>query len=216
MIVDENIEESKRVDYVQKINSAAARMSELIRNVLDFSKIRLVKSEIEQVDLNAVIRQAMVEQELLLKEKGGQIVFDTLPLVRGSFFQLVQLFSNLLENAVKFTVVPPVVTITSEVVSESAFGARRGITDYHKISVKDNGIGFPDKYKDQIFEVFKRLHSQSEFKGTGIGLAICKRVVTNHKGFISVSSEVGKGSTFSIYLPLVLQDEIEPALIAQN
>jgi signal transduction histidine kinase len=121
-----------------------------------------------------------------------------------------------LENAVKFTVVPPVVTITSEVVSESAFGARRGITDYHKISVKDNGIGFPDKYKDQIFEVFKRLHSQSEFKGTGIGLAICKRVVTNHKGFISVSSEVGKGSTFSIYLPLVLQDEIEPALIAQN
>ncbi len=215
IIGEENIEASRRNNYVRKINAASARMSELIRNVLDFSKVRLVKPEFEDVDLNAVIRQAMIEQELLLNEKGGRIEFAVLPVVKGSFPQLVQLFSNLLENAVKFTVVPPEVTITAEVVSENTATTKQ-VVDYHKISVTDNGIGFPAKYKDHIFEVFKRLHSQNEFKGTGIGLAICKRVVTNHEGFISVQSEVGKGSTFSIYLPLVQKGESEPVLETQT
>lgn len=206
MILEENVDVSRRQDFIQRINSAALRMSELIRNVLDFSKIRLEKPEIETVDLNDVVRQAMIEQELLLNEKGGQIQFDSLPKVRGSFSQLVQLFSNLLENAVKFTVDIPVVRITAEIVSGPSNAPQRGLADYHKISVIDNGIGFPEKYKDQIFEVFKRLHSQSEFRGTGIGLAICKRVVTNHKGFIAVESAVGKGSTFSVYLPLEQED----------
>lgn len=216
IIEDENIEGTRRIDYVKKINAASARMSELIRNVLDFSKVRLVKPEFEEVNLNTVIRQAMVEQELLLKEKDGRIEFATLPTIKGSFPQLVQLFSNLLENAVKFTVVPPVVRITSEVVSENTALTKQGVADYHKISVTDNGIGFQDKFKDHIFEVFKRLHSQNEFKGTGIGLAICKRVVTNHNGFISVQSEVGKGSTFSIYLPLVQQKTKERVLESQT
>ncbi|GAB4091557.1 ATP-binding protein [Flaviaesturariibacter terrae] len=192
--------------YLDKIASSAERMSNLIRDVLNFS--RLTRDQNEQpvpVDLNTVLAGIRVDLELLVEEKGAVINADELPTVPGQPRQLGQLFQNLLGNALKFSERPPRIHIGVRYVDGplELRGVRlRSAHRFAELSFSDNGIGFDPQYVDKIFSIFQRLHTSSEYAGTGIGLALCKKIVENHGGAISVESKPGEGTTFYVYLPL--------------
>ena len=145
--------------------------------------------------------------ELAIEQSGAVISIEPLPMVKGDAMQLGQLFQNLISNALKFTKKDqtPRISIVAELVPEKdfpkSFKPIAKAECYHLIRIKDEGVGFDSKYASRIFGVFERLHSKQEFAGTGIGLAICQRVVENHGGAICAESEVNKGATFHVYLP---------------
>lgn len=194
--------------YVERMQSAAKRMSTLIKDLLDFSRISTKRDASGTVALDAILKQVLSTLELTIQETGAQLSIEPLPTVQGDASQLNQLFQNLLANAVKFRrpgVVPHVTVKASWLAADhlpEAIKLGRGAIGYHQIDVSDNGIGFEDKYVDRIFQVFQRLHGKSEYTGTGIGLAICEKVVTNHGGAITASSQPGQGATFRVYLPV--------------
>ncbi|RYF47233.1 MAG: hypothetical protein EOO39_48620, partial [Cytophagaceae bacterium] len=147
-----------------------------------------------------------------IEESKAQIDVDDLPTVQGDPTQLEQLFQNLLANAIKFSRVDlqgnpviPHVQISACLMAldelPAAIRPGRQARAYYRIDVIDNGVGFEEKYTNRIFQVFQRLHGTNEFAGTGIGLAICQKVVTNHGGIITATSQPGQGATFSVYLP---------------
>jgi len=150
----------------------------------------------------------LTDLELTIEETGAQVEIGPLPTVAGDRSQLGQLFQNLLSNALKFRKpgVTPVIRVGSRQVPAAqlppAVIPTRRATAYHCIEVSDNGIGFDDKYIDRIFQVFQRLHGKSQYAGTGIGLAICQKVVANHGGAITAISQFGHGAAFIIYLPV--------------
>ena len=193
--------------YVERMQSAASRMSTLIKDLLDFSRISTQRDVRGTVALNAILEQVLSTLELTIQETGAQVAVESLPKVQGDASQLTQLFQNLLANALKFrrSGVVPQVTINAHWLAvdhlPEAIQLNRGALAYHQIDVADNGIGFDDKYVDRIFQVFQRLHGKNEYGGTGIGLAICEKVVTNHGGAIRARSQPGQGATFTIYLP---------------
>lgn len=195
------------IDYLNRIQGAAKRMSVLIRDLLDFSGISTRQQASSTVRLNQVIDAVLLDLELTIAESGAQIKVGQLPSVKGDFTQLGQLFSNLISNAIKFRRpgVTPFIEINYALLSKVHLPASvhpaRLASEYYRIDVMDNGIGFDAKYNDRIFQVFQRLHSKSEFAGTGIGLAICEKVTANHGGAIKAASILGQGSVFSVYLP---------------
>lgn len=144
----------------------------------------------------------------MIAETGAQITLDSLPTVLGDSLQLGQLFQNLLSNAVKFrrSDQPLRIQVRYRCLSAGDLPSRvkpiRQATSYHQIEVADNGIGFNEQYSERIFQVFQRLHGKTQYAGTGIGLAICEKVVANHGGAITASSHAGQGATFSVYLPV--------------
>jgi hypothetical protein len=194
-------------ELVAKINKSAQRMSLLIENLLEFS--RLLKSEklFIPVDLNIVASEVKSDFELMIAEKNAVITIGKLPVVQGIGLQMNQLFYNLISNALKFSRsgVSPVISISAEYLTSS--DARSYISTpvhtsgYHHIQVADNGIGIESQFSDQIFEVFKRLHRKEIYPGSGIGLALCRRIVTNHSGYIYLASLTGVGTVFHILLP---------------
>jgi PAS domain S-box-containing protein len=192
--------------YFEKIKISANRMSELIRSVLKFSKLSRIEEIGTKVDLNQVLDQVMTDFEILILEKKAAIKSAHLPSIIGVQEQMIQLFTNLIANALKFTdKEAPVIDILSNVVNkDQIFNAPESLLDVHyaEIIVRDNGIGFDQQFSTKIFEMFQRLHGKNEFSGTGIGLALCKKIVENHKGYIAAHSEVGKGASFCVYLPL--------------
>jgi len=187
---------------------AASRMSALIRDLLSYSRIATQQDTTQQVSLRQVIDDVMTDLSLLSDEANSAIRIDSLPTIWGDASQLGQLFQNLLSNALKFrrSDVQPVITISCVTVPADALPNSvkpvRIAGAYYRIDVSDNGIGFDEKYLDRIFQVFQRLHSRSEYAGTGIGLAICSKVVANHGGAIAARSQPGQGATFSIYFPV--------------
>lgn len=190
----DNKEQLKK--YLAKVSSSAYRMTELIKAVLNYS--RLVKNEnlaFAEVDLNSILNSILSDLELMIEEKNAIISVDRLPVVQGIALQLHQLFLNLLSNSLKFTERRPEIKITSELVKEN------GSVAYLLLTLCDNGIGFDQKFEEKIFSIFQRLHHDKNIPGTGIGLALCKKIVENHRGRISVKSEVNKGTSFYIYLP---------------
>ena len=193
---------------VQKINESAARMQQLINDLLAFSRTANTRERsFEPVDLNQVMERVQEELGLMIIAKNAVINIGPLPDVLGISYQLTQLFVNLIANALKYSKPEetPVLRIQYEEVSGQAMMDTLGIkTDsmYHRISVIDNGIGFEQQYAEKIFTIFQRLHTRHEYQGTGIGLAICKRIVANHKGFIFAESKEEVGSKFSVYLPV--------------
>ena len=197
----------EELTYLERMQSAAKRMSTLIKDLLDFSRISTQRDASGTVALDAILKQVLSTLELTLQETGAQVELDPLPKVQGDASQLTQLFQNLLSNAIKFRrpgVVPHVVVKASWLTADhlpETFKLGRETLAYHQIDVSDNGIGFDEKYVDRIFQVFQRLHGKNEYAGTGIGLAICERVVTNHGGAITAKSQPGQGATFMIYLP---------------
>ena len=196
------------VNYLQRMQTAAKRMSNLIEDLLMFSRISSKSDRLELVNLNVVMKSVFTDLELLIQETGAVIEMDELPKVTGDRSQLGQLFQNLLSNALKFRKkdIVPKIRITADIISSidlpSSFVPPRSLKAFFKINISDNGIGFDQSYADRIFQLFQRLHGRSEYSGTGIGLAICEKVAANHGGTIIVESQVDEGSTFSVFLPI--------------
>ncbi|MEZ0607546.1 ATP-binding protein [Fibrella sp. WM1] len=194
-------------DYLSRMQTAAKRMSLLIKDLLAFSRISAQPVADTQVDLTIVLEQTLDNLSVAIQETNAQLTIGPLPTVVGETFQLGQLFQNLLSNAIKFHRpgnVPHVQVRASELADAqlpATVKPTQASARYHQIDIVDDGIGFDEKYLHQIFQVFQRLHGRNEFVGTGIGLAICQKVVVNHGGAITAVSQPGGGSCFSVYLP---------------
>jgi signal transduction histidine kinase len=192
--------------YFQKIIESSRRMQSLINDLLSFSKQSVRPSDFKDVDLNILLREVMSELEIEIEKTGAEFQIEVLPAICAVPSLMHQLFYNLLSNALKFhkNSIVPVIKIQAEKIKERD-NRFSGLTlndgNYYKIIISDNGIGFDPKYAEDIFVVFKRLHSYHEFQGTGVGLSICKKIVENHNGFIMAESNVGEGSTFTVCLP---------------
>lgn len=199
-------------DYISRMYAASERMSRLIEDLLNFSRVSTRQKEFESVDLNELIHEVIDNLDFAISDQSANITVGPLPTVEGDASQLWQVFSNLLSNSLKFTDpnITPAVTITSEDLKEGETPS----PDTTCILVKDNGIGFDEQYKDRIFNLFQRLHGKDEYTGTGIGLAICRKIVERHGGKIEVRSEIGKGTEFRVQLP-IHQQSIEH-LIAET
>ncbi|GAB3773881.1 hypothetical protein GCM10028818_15850 [Spirosoma horti] len=196
------------VMYLERMQSAARRMSTLIKDLLTFSRLSTRQENTKTVSLTDVVSYVLHDLELAIQETGADIYVDPLPSIKGDASQLAQLFQNLVSNALKFghSGAKPVIEVRTECVTATdlplAVRPVRAAVTYQRIDVSDNGIGFDEKYVERIFQVFQRLHSTSKYAGTGIGLAICEKVVVNHGGAITARSQPGQGTTFSVYLPL--------------
>lgn len=196
----------KGKDYFNRIQSAASRMQQLIEDLLAFSKINLEERIFETKDLNIIVQEVKNEMKEAIEEKHATI--DTTELGKANIvpFQFRQLMYNLISNALKFSKpgTPPHIVI----VSRNVIWNKKNVINlipgkkYCHITFIDNGIGFEPHFSEQIFEVFQKLHGQEEYSGTGIGLAIVKKIVENHNGVITATSELGKGATFDIYIPV--------------
>lgn len=212
MVFSDKILQKKEQDaetekYFKKIINSSRRMQSLINDLLSFSRHSMSSSDFKNTDLNEVVKEAINELEIEIDKSNAVIKVDNLPVIRVIPSLIQQLFYNLISNAIKFRKkdVTPVVTVHAEKMSRDEVAhinpANNG-TLFYKITITDNGIGFDNKYADEIFMVFKRLHSYHEFEGTGVGLSICKKIIDKHKGFIHASSVADKGSKFVIGLPL--------------
>lgn len=194
-------------EYFSKITASASRMSNLIREVLNYSRLsRAGKELFTDVSLGSLIDEIAIDFEIQMQEKNAKLIVDTLPSIKGIPLQLTQLFSNLISNSLKFSKENPEIKISASIVTDEEVRNIPQLSNnkkYTQIIFTDNGIGFDQKYADQIFTIFQRLSNTTEYKGTGIGLAICKKVVQNHDGYISAESTPGQGATFRIYLPLI-------------
>jgi signal transduction histidine kinase len=192
--------------YFKKIISSSRRMQSLINDLLSFSRHSIGSSDFKRTDLGMLVREAMTELEIEIEKTKARIYTNDLPVLPVIPNLMQQLFYNLIGNAIKFRKkdVSPVIKIHSEKIrlqEITRFTKNPQSDEYYKISVTDNGIGFDDKYAEEIFMVFKRLHSYHEIEGTGVGLSICKKIIEKHNGFIVAESEPDKGSTFVIGLP---------------
>lgn len=191
--------------YFDKINKVAARMQSLIRNLLTYSRIDNSHDNFEHIALEEVLLKVQDDLSERINVLEAELIWEDMPKVQGVIFQLEQLFSNLISNSLKYhsDEVAPKISIKSEQVAWDTIEAEflKSAKIYHKITYTDNGIGFDNKNAGKIFEVFQRLHAKTKYSGTGIGLAICKKIVENHRGYIHASGELGKGSVFTIYLP---------------
>ena len=198
-----NLFDADSTMFMGKIANSAARMSKLIKDLLNFSRISNYQEHFKPVSLNDIVRRILDDQELRIKGLNVQVEMGNLPLVPAVASQMDHLFNNLISNALKFTRpgVQPLLRIQAKSVDGSAYEGLMTDELYVQVTVEDNGIGFDEKYRDHIFKVFQRLHGKSVFEGTGIGLAICKRVVLYHNGYITAYSQLNEGSTFVVVLP---------------
>ncbi len=194
-------------ELIGKVEGASERMALLIKDLLEFSRLLNSESLVRPIDLAEVCQSVVSDFELNIEEKDAQISMGPLPRVEGVGLHMNQLFYNLLSNALKFSKpdVPPRISIESRPMQ--AIEVRKFITHpnqdwlYYDITIKDNGIGFESRYTEQIFEVFKRLHGRDVYPGSGIGLALCRRIAVNAKGYLYAESAPGEGSTFHVILP---------------
>lgn len=195
---------------IHRIQKAAERMQTLITDILTFSKISVDKPSFVESDLNALISEILTEMDEDLREKKARVLVDKLPSLFVNPSLMKPLFHNLIGNALKYRKkdVDPQIRITSDITGQiNGKTLKDPPQKYCRIFIEDNGIGFDQKYAEEIFGMFKRLHHNTEFEGTGIGLALCKKIVEQHKGYISARSKVNEGSTFIISIPMHLQQE---------
>ncbi len=190
--------------YLEKIENSAQRMSSLIKAILDYARLSSKEEHWLQVDLENILLNVLGDYELFIHEKGAVVEYSGMPGVFGIPKQLEQLFSNLIGNALKFSNETPYIHITGGLPNPWETASLQLPLDagsYVRICVEDNGIGFEQQHAEKIFTLFQRLNNQDQFQGSGIGLAICKRIVDNHRGAINVRSQPGVGTRFTIYLP---------------
>ncbi|MHA3787504.1 PAS domain S-box protein [Flavobacterium hauense] len=203
MLMDSIDDKEAVTRYIDKITASAGRMTTLIKDVLKYSQLSSTDELFEVVNLNAILENVLEDFDLLIEQKKIKLTIGTLPVLKGIPIQLHQLFSNLLSNAIKFGSKNPEISITAEPVSINdvldTVYFKSGVP-YIKIIFKDNGQGFEQEYADMVFKMFKRLDNTP---GTGIGLALCKKIVENHNGGINAKSQPGEGSEFNIFLPLI-------------
>jgi len=189
--------------YIDKMQSACVRMQNLIDDILAFSKISVAKDSLVPSNIGKLVNEVIVDMDQEIKDKNAQVIVDNLPDLPVNQGLIKSLFQNLISNSLKYSrkEIAPVIKITTGG-NGAAIADDPGMRRYHRIYVKDNGIGFEQQYADQIFTMFKRLHAGPEYKGTGIGLAICKKIVEEHQGYISAKSAIDEGTTFTISLPV--------------
>jgi signal transduction histidine kinase len=194
------------LDYIKRMQSASERMQTLIDDLLTFSRVTRTDEGYVEVDLHDQLKKIIEDLEFTIEKKNATIdlmVNHNICAIPG---QIRQLFQNLISNAVKFTNegVPPLVEIKSEILRGDAFNEEQLLQnkDYCRITIRDNGIGFDQQYSEKIFELFQRLHTRNEYQGTGIGLAVCKKIVEKHNGIIKVNSKQNEGTLFTIILPV--------------
>jgi len=192
-------------EYLERIVVAASRMRVLIDDLLQYSRTNKTDSSFEEVDLNDTAYASIQELSQLMEETNATVHFEELPRVKGIPFQLRQLFINLINNSIKYRKLnqPPIITVACDKVKANE---EDNIEDnstrmYHKITFLDNGIGFHPDDSKKIFLLFNRLHAKDSYQGTGVGLAICKKIVKNHYGFICAEGQPDEGAKIIIYLP---------------
>ena len=200
----ENISEKGR-EFFRRMTASADRMRNLIDNLLSYSRTNTTGQDFEHVSLDELVENASQELSLTIEEKKAVIRHRKLPVLHLHKQQFHQVFVNIISNSLKYTRddVAPLIQLAAERVKLQEVP---GIVDgankiFYKISISDNGIGFDPEYADKIFLLFQRLHSQSEYTGTGIGLAICKKIVEYHNGIITAEGKPGVGATFNIFIP---------------
>lgn len=200
----ENLTDKGR-DYFERMQASSTRMQQLIVDLLAFSRANAVEKHFEKIDLNLLLGNVKEQLGDLIVQKNASVICDVLPVRNVIVYQFEQLFMNLITNALKFTKAgtPPIIEVRTGRIAGALIPFETDPQiEYEFISVSDNGIGFDPQFKDRIFQVFQRLHSRSAYEGTGIGLAICKKIVDNHSGMIDAVGEPGIGATFIIYLPV--------------
>lgn len=190
-------------DYLHRMNEAAIRMQTLLQDLLAFSRVNTAERKLELTDLHKIIEEVKEDYKEVIEEKKATFEVGEMNKVKIIPFQFRQLFHNLISNALKFSKsdTPPHIIIKSEIINQQPSLAPQGQPVCH-ITFTDNGIGFEPHFSEKIFEVFQKLHSKDEYKGTGIGLAIVKKIVDIHHGQITATSELGKGARFDIYFPV--------------
>jgi PAS domain S-box-containing protein len=192
---------------LDRIIVSTNRMESLINDLLSYSEITGRKAILVKTDLNDLLAKVKIDLKETIEESQAVIQIGKLPIISSIPTLFTQVFNNLISNSIKYSKKEekPVITITSiQVKGENILNLGAVASqEYCRISVEDNGIGFPPEVKEKVFEPFKRFHDKEEYSGTGIGLAICKKIVTSHNGFIEAASEIGKGTTFTIYLPCI-------------
>lgn len=194
--------------YIKRMQGASIRMQSLINDVLTLSRLNKKKQALIDTNVNDILLEVINDLDFIIKQKQALVTIENIiPSIKGVPFQIGQLFQNLITNSLKYCKagVPPRINIRSEIIAgheisdiETPFKDRH----YCRIYFSDNGIGLDEKYSKRIFVAFQRLHGREEFEGTGIGLAICKKVIDNHQGFVSVKSQPNEGATFIVSLPI--------------
>jgi PAS domain S-box-containing protein len=186
------------LDYLRRMRSASARMSTLIGDLLSFSRVTTQAKPFKPINLNSILADVLSDLETRIAETHGTVATDALPTIEADPVQIRQLLQNLISNALKFHKpdMPPAVRISASPKTDKTSKIK-----YCQLMVSDNGIGFDEKYLDRIFAVFQRLHSHDSYEGTGIGLAVCRKIAERHGGTITATSKRGEGSTFIVSLP---------------
>ncbi len=195
-------------DYLSRMDNAAIRMQNLIDDLLAYSRLARSKDEKQEVDLNTMLAELLADLDDTVADKGIKVNVGPMPTFQGSsHIQMRQLFLNLLTNAFKFTKEnsSPTVDVTHRLAKGRELPWKTELEDlakYHVIEIKDNGIGFDQQFAEKIFIMFQRLHGRGEYPGTGIGLALCKKIVENHGGIIKAHGVEGEGAVFTVVLPV--------------
>jgi PAS domain S-box-containing protein len=205
LVKNNNRSDGDAARYMDKIETSAGRMSMLIKDVLEYSKLSQLQQSFSELDLNVVLENVKSDLELLILQRNVQLHSDKLPVIYGNRLQLHQLFMNLINNSIKFCDTTPIITISSAELNEGELNlySDLNVNNKHvKLMFADNGIGFEQEFADKIFTIFQRLNTRDKYEGTGIGLALCKKIVENHNGHINADSTPGKGTTFTIILPV--------------
>ena len=199
-----NLQEGR--DYLDRMQSAAARMQALINDLLTFSRVISSQQPFVEVDLNTVIKGVLSDLEVRIEQNKAVLKVGELPSIEADPLQMRQLFQNLISNALKFQPggQQPSLEINAEIIKGQFAGTPEEdpYAEQCQITIRDNGIGFEEKYLDKIFAVFQRLHGRNEFEGTGVGLAVCRRITDRHGGVITAKSQLGQGATFIVTVPV--------------
>ncbi|AWG23123.1 hypothetical protein FFWV33_17105 [Flavobacterium faecale] len=193
-------------EYLSRIESASNRMRVLINDLLQYSKTSRSEAQLVPIDLNIVFADSLLELSQNIEDTNAEITNTNLPIINGVDFQMQQLFSNLISNSLKYSKqeIAPIISLSYKIVVAKD---EELIKDYSqrkffKFEFKDNGIGFEQEHAEKIFLLFNRLHGKTEYQGTGVGLAICKKIIENHNGFIYATSALNVGTTFTFYIPV--------------
>ncbi len=191
--------------YIERIINSSERMSNLIRDILSYSELSKGEDKFTKIDLNQIIAEILTDFDLIIKQKNAVFEISELPQISAIKIQMLQLFGNIISNSLKYCTDSraPKIEINVEKANLKEVHDQNLAPDlqYYKFTVSDNGIGFSPEYSEQIFNIFQRLHGKLEYSGTGIGLAMCRKICENHRGSISGTGTDGEGATFSIYLP---------------
>jgi len=198
--------DARSKNYLERINNSSERMITLIRDILGYSQLSKENESFCPVNLNIITADILSDFELIIEQKQAVVKYSDLPIIEAIPLQMVQLFSNLISNSLKYCKegrIPEISIMASKVTSNelTKYDIPDSNVTYYKIEFRDNGIGFNKEHSEQIFNIFQRLHGKNEYAGTGIGLAMCRKIAENHHGCIEASADEGYGATFTVILP---------------